>query len=211
MQFYLNCNLQYVLLIPLAGRTAVCYYPSYNCRKWEVSGISWTSMARCVCWSSAVPLTALPGTRPWLSLPMAMVAPTLQPQHPASTTGTPGLLRASPRSGPAALHSSRVGPWGAAITSCQQPRGALHPRSSQCTGTCPGLARAPGSALRTAWFCSQCWPLLLHTPARGEGCTSSPEHLYLCGHAGEQGPRGAQTASHPPHLESGTEANNKII
>lgn len=120
--------------------------------------------------------------------PMA-IAPMLQPQHSASTVGTPGLPRANHKPGPAALHSSRVGPWGAVITSCQQPHGAHHPHSSQRAGMCPGLVHAPGSALKMVWFCSQCQALLLNTPARRMlqfpwvSCVSA----WTCKGAGSQG------------------------
>lgn len=112
------------------------------------------------------------------------MAPTLQPQHSASTAGTPGLLRASHKPGPAALHSSRVGPWGAVTTSCQQPHGAPCPHSSQRTGMCPGLVRARGSAFRTVWFCSQCHPCF-STPLHEGGSSSS---ICLC--VDMQGSRG---------------------
>lgn len=134
-------------------------------------------------------------------------APTLQPQHPAGTAGTPGLLRASHKPGPAALHSSRVGPWGAVITSCQQPRGAPHPQNSWRTRMCPGLVRAQGSALGTIWFCSQCQPLLRNTLKWG--MLQFPwisVSVWTCRRS-----RGAQTASHSPHMKSEVEANNNRI
>lgn len=116
------------------------------------------------------------GAGPWLSL---AVAPTLQPQHLAGTAGTPGLLRASHRPGPAALHSSRVGPWGAVITSCQQPHGAPHPQSSQ-TGTCSRLSLQNSLVL-----------LSVSAPASQHTCMRDapvPMSIFLRGQAEEQDP-----------------------
>lgn len=84
------------------------------------------------------------------------------------------------------------------------------------------IARAPGvPGCVLDWYVLEAQPLEQNGSALSvgpclsthlhEGCSSSHEYLFLCGHAGEQDPRGAQTASHLPHIKSGAEANNKRI
>lgn len=105
-----------------------------------------------------------------------------KPQARASSTAQQQVGPGEQESHPASSHMELLIPTAPGTLGCALDWHVLKAQPSE----------QPGSALSVG----PCFSTHLH-----EECSSSREHLHLCGYAGEQGPRGAQTASHPPHLK----------